>query len=144
MVSINLKGFDIQKPFLRFVTHNDSMPDFVKKVQSFFMTDLEKYTSATKALADFSNLIFSKVDANIMYTEIMLKAALITSSIDYRIPIITDPDNVRFGTLPNIIPNRSIGGMMAYEQFYNYITNPLTYLTPKMPGIFDPHLAFLD
>ncbi len=141
---IKVGDFDKTKPLMKFVVQNDSMPAFVRRVQNLFTNDIEKYNSIPEILKDFSNLMYTKVGVNIMYLEIMLKSSLITHSTDFRIPIVQDIEDVQFGKLHAVIPGRSIGTMFAFEQLQAYFKDPLTWLIPKEPGVFDPHLGFLD
>lgn len=124
-------------PIFRIVVINDNMLMFVKSVSKFLSSNIDSYTSCSKVLHDFSNVIYDKVLANITHIETILKAFMITSPSDYRIPLVTDPDNVLFRTVNSIINNRSIGPKLAYQNLSHFLGTPSTYLVPKQKSPFD-------
>lgn len=143
-VFLDLSKFDATKPFMRYVVQNDSMPAFVRRVQALFTSEFSKrYTSIPEAFKDFSNLVYSKVGVNIVHLEMVMKAFLITSNIDYRIPVVTDIENVKFGTVDTIIQGRSIGTMLIFQNHVNYFTSPESFIIPKEAGVFDKLVGFI-
>jgi hypothetical protein len=64
--------------------------------------------------------------------------------VDFSIPIVTDPEHVQFASLAQIIPRRSIGPQIAFEQWNNYITDPSTFIFPKSTSLFDLYIGFND
>lgn len=139
IVWISLKRFDhINEPLLRCSVQSNSMIRFTTELSRLMTRDIRKYTKLGEALRDMSEMVFSEIDTNIFHIETVLKASLITSDVDYNIPVVTDPDNVMFGTLPTIIPRRSLGGLLAYEKLADYMTRePELYLLGHKTGIFD-------
>lgn len=144
IIWINLSQFDVRLPILRSTIENDSMLSFTSEVSSMFSDHIAKYTSATDAIRDFTTKVYRKVKTNIMHLEVILKASLITSDINYAIPIVTDPDNVKFGTLDNIIPKRAIGSQFAFEGLQRHFFSPDTYIMPKPEGPFDIYIGMSD
>lgn len=144
IIWVKLKGFDRSKPLLRTIVTNDSMPAFVDRATNFISTGLAKYHSIPEALRDFSNLIYSTVHPNIFHLEVLLRASMVTSPIDARIPVVTDINNVQFGAMSRLIPRRSIGAMLAYERIKDHIAAPQTFVVPKKAGIFDSYVNFID
>lgn len=125
-------------PFMKSIIVSDSMLAFVAQVVKFLNDTIDKYTSCSKALEDISKLIFTKATTNIFHIEIVLKAYMISAHDDYRVPVVTDPENVRFSNTPNIIEHRTISGELAYEKLGPYLADPSTYVDNKSAGVFDP------
>lgn len=122
-----------------FRTHivNDNMLMFVKRVSGFLSKVIKDYTSASEALQDFADIIYDKVDVNIVYIETLLKAYMISSDTDYRIPEVTDIENVKFQTNPNILTNRHIGLWLAFQGLDRGLSQPSTYLQAKSSNPMD-------
>lgn len=141
---VNVKGFDHTKPFLKAAVFNYSTKIFVAKIQEIFRSKVAGFTSITQYLEELSNNIWTRIHPNIIHLEVMGKASLITSPTNLNIPRVTDPDNVMFGKLVQLIPARSYGTQLAFEQFLNFISSPSTYLDPRPSGPFDPLVGFND
>lgn len=137
IIWIPLEGTE-KFPIFRTVVVNDNMLQFVSQVSGFLSSRINSYTSCSDALQAFSDIIHAKVNANITHLETLLKAYLITSPGDYRIPLVTDPENVMFQTLNAILDNRHVGTKLAYEGLYRYMRQPSTYLVRHQSSIFDP------
>lgn len=137
LVWIPMHKFMPNIPIFRTPIINDSMLEFVRSAQDFVQADIVSYKSASECLKDFSNLIYHKVNVNILNLEILLKAYLITSETDYRVPEVTDINNVIFQKNAKLISNRTISGEFAFQNLWKYITTPSTYLYPKSPGVMD-------
>lgn len=132
-------------PIFKSTVINDNMMLFVKSVKDCLESNIDSYTSVSMALRDFSDIVYSKVDnAALMHLEVLLKAYLITSSVDYRVPEVTDPENVRFQTLKNVIANRSLGQKFAHECLGIYLGNPTVYLVPKAGSVFDVYVGIIS
>lgn len=136
MMWIPLDGTE-KFPIFRTIVVNDNMLQFVSQVSNFLSDPIKTYTSCSAALQDFSNIIHSKVVANIVHLETLLKAYLITSSSDYRIPRIEDPNNVLFQTTASIMNNRHVGTKLAYQGLNQYMSQPSTYLIQHQSSPFD-------
>ena len=139
MVWISLRKFDhVNEPLLRCVVQSDSMIRFSATLGDFFMRQIKGYSSVSDALRDFAEKVFEQIDTNIFNLEVVLKSYLVTNEINYNVPVVTDPNNVQFGTLSTIIPRRSIGGMLSYQQLADYMAKePELYNLPHRKGIFD-------
>lgn len=124
-------------PIFRTIVANDNMLQFVAQVSNFLSDPIKNYTSCNTALQDFSDLIHSKVSANITHIETLLKAYMITSSSDYRVPRVEDVNNVHFSTTSLIMNNRHIGTKFAYQGLNQYLGSPSTYLTKHQDSPFD-------
>lgn len=139
----NFKGRNI--PFMRSVVRNNSMVAFVGRLDSFIASAgakngvprLAKCTSCAEALSAFTDLVYSKIDVNIVHLEMILRSQMVTSNTDYSIPVVDDPDNVIFVTQQVAISHQSIGIQLANEDIGSYLTDPTTYLTRKPKGLLD-------
>ena len=100
---INMSRFDTSQPILRCTIENESMIKFTEKIHDMFESKISTYTSAPQALRDFSTTAYRKVKTNFMHLEVIIKACLVKSETDFTVPIVTDPENVRFGKLKTII-----------------------------------------
>lgn len=137
MIWIPMDTFSTQLPLFRSVVSNNSMMAYMKKAAAFLQTDIGRYTSYNAALKDFTDIIYSKVHVNIIHIETMLKAYLVTSQLNYDIPVVNDPENVMFQINPRIIKNRTVSGELAFQCFMQYISHPGTFCVPRSAGVFD-------
>ena len=137
MTWIPMEEFNGNLPLFRSGVSNNSMMSYMKKATSFLQTDIASYTSASKALCDFSDIVYSKVGVNIIHIETMLKAYLVSSELNYDIPVISDAEHVLFQSNPRIIKNRTVSGELAFQCFMQYVSYPGTFVIPRAPGIFD-------
>jgi len=137
-VWIPLRKFDhLNAPLMRYVVQSSSMIKFTQDLAKFATRKISQYTEIEYALRDFAQMVYSEVHPNIFHLECVLKSYLITSDSDYNVPVVRDINNVRFGSLQEIIPRRSLGGMFAYEQLAKHITDPAMYIFPHKTGFFD-------
>ena len=131
-------------PMMRVVIINDNLLAFVKKVDNFLGHDIREYTSCAALLKDFTDLLYSKVDVNIAHPEILLKAYMITSNQDFRIPSVRDQNDVHFQTTNGVLTYRHVGTCLAFEGLHKYLTSPSTYLTIKQGSPFDLMIGYSD
>ena len=136
MMWVPLEGTE-KFPIFRTIVVNDNMLQFVNQVGSFLSDTVREHTSCHTALQQFSDIIHAKVSANIVHLETLLKAYEITSPMDYRVPLVTDADNVMFQTTASIMNNRHVGTKLAYEGLKQYMGLPSTYLVPHQSSPFD-------
>lgn len=126
------------------VVTNDNMLQFVKNVRDFLNTTIEKETSCSEALYDFSKILYNKVDINIAHVEILLKAYLIASKNSYKVPVVADPEHVTFGKTATILTRRAVGVECAFQGLLKYTTTPTTYLVAKQPSPMDLMIGYPD
>lgn len=139
-----LKNVDIDVPIMQCTVINNSIKRFVEQFSTLVTRDIERYSSMNDLMHELTKVIWDRVDTHLTHISCLARACMITSRKDFNIPVMTDPDDVKFGTLGRIIPMRSVGGLLAFER-YNLATNkPVTYITPKRHGIFDEFLGFTD
>lgn len=125
-------------PLFKTIVINDNMRLYVDRVEKFLSKQVIEYTTCADALAAFSEVVHSKVQANIVHLETILKAYMITSNGDYRIPRVEDPNNVIFASTNAILSNRCVGSKLAYQGLGRYVCQPSTYLVQHQSSPFDP------
>ena len=126
-------------PIFRTSIINDSMFGYVKSVIKFLECGmLCKHKSCSTALMHFSDLVWSKVpNINILHLEIIIRAHMITSNVDWDIPIITDTEKVIFGRTVDIIQNRTYSAFCSLQGHRKQFALPSTYVVPRSQGTFD-------
>ena len=134
---VNLKDYDLKNPIFRLTTMNNSMVRFVGAAQALLENKVSHYTSATALVNDFANLIYEQVHPNLSFVEIVLRGGMISGKYDYRAPVVTDIDRVRFRSNGDVNRQRSVGAMCAYEQLPKAVSNPIFFLVPKELTPFD-------
>ena len=143
-IDIPLAGYDPNVPMFHFTSLNDDMRAFVSQVTKFLTDSISKYTSIPTAIEEFSRLIYKKASINSFFMETVLRAQLINGENDYTMPIITDPFNVHFGKMADVISERTVTGKFAFERMIDYIKKPTTPLMAKPAGLFGPHFGFVN
>lgn len=130
-------------PIFKYTVVNDNMRTFVSRAAKFLSSDIKSYTSCSEALQAFSDLVRDKVDdINIVHLEVLLKAYLVTSETDFRIPCVEDPDKVKFSSNAAILANRTVGTQLGFQDLGRYMATTSTYLTPKMKSPFDLFIGY--
>lgn len=139
-----LRNIDPEAPVMQCTVVNKSIKQYVTNFSTLVTKDVERYRSANLLMEVLTNMIWERVDAHSTHISCLAKACLITSRKDFHVPVVTDPENVMFGTLHRNIAMRSIGGLMAFER-YNQVTNkPATYVTPKLDMVYDQFMGYTD
>jgi hypothetical protein len=134
---IPLKGWKSSSTFFNSHIQNDSMSSAVKDNLNFLTNDIKSYTSASKALARLTELVYSKTFVNICHLEVLLKAHQVTDASNFSIPAVQDPNGFHFAKTNDNISNRSLGTQFAFEQMFKFLTTINAYLFPKEKSIFD-------
>ena len=124
------------------IVTNDNMQKYVDSVQAYLGDPITKSTTCEQALREFSDIIYSKVDVNVIHIEVLLKAYEITGDKDPRIPLVEDANNVRFGSLTRILGERHVGVRLGYEKVNAYLCSPGTYVTPRQKSPFDLMIGY--
>lgn len=122
---------------------NDNVLQFVADTESFLGSKLKDFNDADLALKEFSDMVYDKVQTSIMHIEIMLKAYLITSATDYRIPVVEDPHNVMFSDTHKILMERNVGVECGFQFLEKYVKEPSTYLRAKVDNPYDIMIGLL-
>lgn len=137
---IRMKDFDMANPIFKLMTMNNSMVKFVTRAKKLLETTLQNYHSIPELLNDFADLVYDQVKINIVYLEVVLRAAMVTDDFDFRLPVVADIDNVQFKCNRMVNMMRSLGVLCAFEQSPKAFENPVMFLQPKLYSPFDEFL----
>ena len=141
--TFSLAGFDIKQPFMKFVVLNDDMITYTKRVYGFLGSRMINYTSVADCMRDFSTVVYQKSSINSFFIESVVRSHMIASENDFRIPVVTDFNNVRFGNLADVISETSVSGKLAFENLKQYLTAPSTPLLLRKRGLFAPYFGLI-
>ena len=142
-VTFSMAGFDIKQPFMKFVILNDDMITYTKRVYGFLGSRMINYTSVQDCMRDFSTVVYQKSSINSFFIESVVRSHMIASETDFRIPVVTDFANVRFGNLADVISETSVSGKLAFENLKQYLTAPSTPLLLRKRGLFAPYFGMI-
>lgn len=140
MFQLKMRDFDFKFPIFKLIVFNRSMVRFVNEAKKLLENDIRNYTSATELVNDFTNLVYDQVKPNLAYLEVVLRAAMVNSKNDYRLPIVEDIDNVMFTTNHAANMMRSLGMLCAFQQLPSSFKDPSMYLIPRTFTPFDEFL----
>ena len=143
-VVIPFEGLDFKKPFFNYTILNDDMITYTNRVRQFLSTNIINYTTVQSCLEAFANVIYSKSSINIFFLEMVLRSMLIENDGTYRIPVITDPNNVTFGKLDDSITESTVCGKLSFERLGAYLSSPLTPITERPAGLFAPYFGLYN
>jgi hypothetical protein len=139
-----LKNVPDNTPLMQCVVVNDSILNFVHQFKKLILSDAVRHTSMNTFMEELTGLIWQRVPTHLTHISCLARSCMITDKRDFHIPVMTNPDNVMFGTLSRNIMMRSIGGLMAFEGINIAFNRPITYITPKQHSIFDEFMSYSD
>lgn len=142
-MTFSMSGFDIKQPFMKFVILNDDMITYTKRVYGFLGSRMINYTTVADCMRDFSTVVYQKSSINSFFIESVVRSHMIVSESDFRIPVVTDFNNVRFGNLADVISETSVSGKLAFENLKQYLTAPSTPLLLRKRGLFAPYFGLI-
>ena len=141
---IDVTKFNKSHPFLRAVIFNYSTKLFVKKICDIFTKQIKGFHTCKGLLETACDLIWKRVDPNILHIEIFCRSFMVTSNADYTLPCVTDPNNVQFKTLTDLIPKRAYGTQFGFENTHGWLTSAEPFVMPRHTGPFDALIGFTD
>lgn len=137
---VDMSKFDFDQPLFKITSVNLAMVNFVRAAKKLLETQIRTYTSGSALYNDFTELVRTQVNVNTVYLELVLRASMMESDFDVRLPVVTDLDNICFGTNNKLNFERSLGTLAAFEQLPKVADNPLFFLKPKIYTAFDSFL----
>ena len=145
-IEIPLAEFNYDDQVMNFTSINDDLGAYVKQITHFLAKSIQDYRSIPTLLTDFTTMLYKKesVSINSFFIETVLRAQMITDHNNYDLPVVTDPFNVRFGTISDVISNRTVTSKFAFERMIDYIRKPDTPLLDKPAGLFGPQFGFIE
>lgn len=141
-ITLPLSTFQRNKAFFKYIVVNDDMIAFTESIDKFLKNVIGDYTSIPHVLRDFTSVLYSKTNINIYFVEIVLKAFLITSRDDFRMPEVHDVEDVMFGTMSSILTGRDLSTKLGFEKLVKYFKDVTTYTRPRNEGLFDKYFGF--
>ena len=142
---LKLTHVDVTHPIMECTVTNQSIVQFVKRFNDFLTKGVVRHTSLNVVVRTLAEMLWGRnVDTHITHIECMARSCLVTSKSNLHVPVIDDPNRVQFGEQLQIIPMRSIGGLLAFERINLATNSPATYITPKHHGWFDDFMGYTD
>lgn len=136
-VSIPLNGYDIRRPFFKYIVVNDDMVAFTDSVDRFFKTKIGSYRSLSYILRDFTDLLYNKTNINVYFIELVLKAFMITCKGNYRMPSGVKENEATFCNMSELLTGRDIATKLGFEDLRKYFNTVTTYTRGKCVSLFD-------
>ncbi len=143
MLCINLSKWRIGSPIFSYTLFNDDMAGHAARMKSFLMTQIRSCRTVNEALDMYCNLVFARVDINIIYLEIIIRAHMMNGVLDCNIPNNVDPEDATFGGMADVISGRAISMKLFHERVSKYLNNPNTYDTPRPSGQYDRYAGII-
>ena len=143
LIWIDISEFPPSKPLITATIFNYSTKLFVERIQRVFEKDIVSMHSCTYLLEMISDLIWKRSKPNLLHIETICKSFL-KEAHSCDIPVVTDPEDVHFSHLDHLIPLRSYGTQVGFEQFLRFISTPSPFMKPRVEGPNDNLIGFLD
>ncbi len=135
---VPMKGFSTKKPFMEYTIRNDDLVSYVDNFRAFIGTRVSEYTSVSRCLHDFAQLVYHKSSLNLFYLEVILRVLNCASKTDYHIPVIEDFEHTCFMRLDDKVTEASISLKLSQEHIFRYLKDPKSFLQPNYAGLFGP------
>lgn len=140
---VPMSDFNVKHPFMNYTVMNDDLVSYVNRFKTFVSRDIVNYTSVSKCLTAFADIVYHKSELNLFYLEVILRALNVSSKTDYRIPQITDPEHTFFMKLDVDVTESSLSMKLAQEQVFKYFQNAKSLLYDKPVGLFGPFFGLI-
>lgn len=138
MIWISTKYLQYDQPLMTCPSISTSTLDFVNRVNNLQdSASVRKYHSIAELLRDATELIWEKASPHIFHIATLLKSSQITSFDDFRIPVVTDVNDMHFAEILKVVARRSIGAELAFERFHITSCRPSTFLYEKGVSFYD-------
>lgn len=141
---VDMKNFDAKKPFMNYVVLNDDMVSYVNRVKNFISSEVSNYTSVSRCLSDFADVVYHKSELNLFYLEVILRALNTTSEDNYDIPVLTDTEHTHFARLDDMVSESTISMKLAQEQLAKYLSSPRASLIKRKAGWFKEFFGIVN
>lgn len=125
--------FDFTKPIFVTPRRGDNIQLFLEEVKGFLTraskshTKVTDYTSVGACLQEFVNILHRRLSFNIVTAEIFIRACMTVDhpNGDWRLPTTDQP--FVFASVLDCLKNRSLAGLLAYEQQNKAMLRPDLY-----------------
>jgi hypothetical protein len=137
---IDMKDWDFSNNLMILPMRNFNMSDHSDAIEKLIESKKEKIQDRDREetpeafVIELSDLINSKIDVNLAMTEVITLACMVRSAAngDFRIPKATTSRGL--GVTRVTIPNRSLGGAMAFEYHAETLYNPNSFFYEGRPS----------
>lgn len=139
-IYIPLRLFSRGSSVFSVTTLSDDMVAFSKELTSFFTNKqggLEGYTSFPDAVSHLVNISSEYMTTKLFQVQAVLRSLMLDPAGGPSLPIVTDPNNVRFGNLKTVASTRSTSQRMVLGHFNLWFEDMNTYLTKTGDSVYD-------
>lgn len=151
---IELDDWDFSQPVFELPNKHSSMKDFASEVEVFIrssrdssdkhlgkLKQLKQYEDPIEAMLDLYDLITTEVPVLFTHISVIMLSMMVHRDVrDYRIPALGVP--FRFAKYDEVVNNRSLGPVAAYQKMRDVLRNPAQYInTERCAHLLDPILC---
>lgn len=141
-ITIPLSKVNFDNEFMKYIVINDDMVAFTENVKYFMSNTINQFTSVTQAQQAFVGLLYRKANINFSYVETVLRAFSVANKAVPTIPVVTDPEDVKFCTM-DVIARTSISSKLGHERLPQFFREVSSMVVNLQPSIFDPLYGFI-
>lgn len=126
---IPLDGYNSRRAIINVVAKNDDIVAYSKRIRTMFKSGISEYPNIELALACIAGEIHSKVDANIFFIELIIKAIMNS--------VLPDDGKINIGTMKSVIASNNVAAKLGHEEVKRYLFSPEVSVSAKQPSPFD-------
>lgn len=138
-IQVNLERWDYSKPLFMTPRTSDNVHLFLKIIKNFIMPPknigILAHRSRVQALNEFTDLLSKRLKFNIVCAQIFIRACMLKidehGETTYDLP--RAADDFVYGSASSILLNRTLAGMLAYQEQSRCMSNPDWYLRKDRP-----------
>lgn len=139
-VLVPLKGFNWQKPVMRYMAINDDMIAFSNRLINFFKSKIKNHGSISGCVQELATILYSKSKLPFAYLEIVLRA-FIEGDVTPEMVAGTCAHAI-FGSTDDILSERSVSNKLSYQKVLSYLDDPRVFTEIKPYGYYDSFFGF--
>ncbi len=127
-------------PVFRSITISADMEAFAARLKTMIETKksgIYNHTTVAGALAYLTKHVYAQSDLVLFPMQVLIRSLLLDPSGAPGIPVITDIDNVMFGTLEEVTTRRSVTMKLITDKFKAWVNSPETYIAERGPSVYD-------
>ena len=133
---IPLDGYNSRRAVISVVAKNDDMVAFATRVRTMFRKGISEYPNIELALSNIANEIHSKVDANIFFIELIIKAILNS--------VLPQDGKIDIESIKDTIASNNVAAQLGHSYVKSYLFSPEVTVATKQPSPFDQLFGFTD
>ena len=132
---IPLTGFNVKKQaVVTTIARNDDMTAYFKRISKMFETGLVGYPNIALALSSITNELHTKIDTNIFFIELIVKAILNN--------MLPEDGSIQMKTLKKTISDNNIATKLGHAQVRKWLYSTDPSVGEKQPSAFDNLFGF--